>query len=1000
MTDETGSELGARLEEHVASIFRALDYIVVRDRLLNGHQVDLLATRIVAGYGEVRLVIEVKYRTSGPVPKSEVVAFLNIAETLIAAGQCTRALMVSNRPFTRFSYDAIAHSPNIRLQTVDDVERSFLSLEAPLARFVQAYRSPEVRRIYVDLGVTFLESEPPSTHVASMPATELLDAAVSDPAGAVVLFADFGAGKSTALERIKARAAQDWLAKASARIPVLFLLKDYSDTDTLDRYVSETFLREYGSLIPPRVFWELLDNGRFVILLDGFDEITLGADAEARADLLRRLSPLLFGASPAILTTRPSYFVSYEEYRTSLSNLRSAAGLHIGPPDRDLGHIPGPQRLADRLRPRYAGAAGNDVSRARDARYVAYSLNLLTSVQIDELLDAYRKDFSDIGISSPTEVRQFIDSVYDLSDLTQRPILLDMVVTTILEREINIRGSSDALGPTDLYEAYTGLKLTHDWDKSTSRRASLEPEHRRRFAEICAWHLHTSGLSGVDNAAVAVAAAQVAPPTVPIESVLTDLRTCSFLTISEDGSLRFVHKSFLEFFVARRLKANLEYGRYEGLGFYAAPEVLYFLGSYGHNDDRFRRKLKALTRSAHDGLLSGVDSGELRSRAKSNLCAALSYARSGVHDVHWTDVQVIGFRKRALHFSYSELKNVLFKQASVTQAALIGCAVDLQLDSSCLERMEIVDCRGAVNTTEASSVVVENSQLKLALDGGRIDRFIELRSLASDIGLSLTPRAARLDVEVQDSTLAARGSVTSLHLRSIRSSVDLVQVNVEHVALTSRESLVRLRAGERKDWFGGAVESSVLFVDGGPQISESTRRLSYDESALKSSVVFVEPTVNVEFLKDACAGNVLLLGGYIDNENVLDMDGYQGLTFVGAGHLRGLQKRAGEARYVRHGDRPRVIVNSAGTLLLLLANDLRAVEVIETVAAAIGLARQSSERGFPQAEIVSMWDHIEAACPEFGRWQGFRESFIRSAIALWPRPVQRSAPRVGRPSKN
>lgn len=61
----------------------------------------------------------------------------------------------------------------------------------------------------------------------------------------------------------------------------------------------------------------LIASGGFLLLMDGFDEMSPGAGSDSRASDLARLAPLLLGGSPALLTSRPGYFVSDLEYATA-----------------------------------------------------------------------------------------------------------------------------------------------------------------------------------------------------------------------------------------------------------------------------------------------------------------------------------------------------------------------------------------------------------------------------------------------------------------------------------------------------------------------------------------------------------------------------------------------------------------------------------------------------------------------------------------------------------
>ncbi|MCA1703928.1 MAG: restriction endonuclease, partial [Actinobacteria bacterium] len=428
------SRLDVEAEDYVASLFRALGYRVQRDVLVSGNQIDVIAERVLPGYGRVRILVEVKHRTKQSISKAEVLAWAHVVGPLVDGGEFAKAIMVSDTTFTRTAREAIREFPRLNLLTSAELEREFLSVDESLARYVSDYRAAPISRRFVDLDLKPQASFHKS-HDASHPnptsISRLAQESLAHPSDLIVLFADYGAGKTTALERTKVDLAGRYLRAHRGRIPVFYYLKDFGKFGNLDAFISATVAREFGITIPAEVFWELDRQSRFVHLLDGFDEISLRADSARRSTLLALFSPLLFGPCPAILSTRPSYFVSITEYRTILDRLRDAGGYEYGVASQvpSIGHRV--RDYAQRLRSQFQPS---DVARMTTGNYSSYVLRALDSGQIDEYLGKFEEEFRAHGLESAAQVRSFIDSIYDLSDLMTRPIILEMIVTMILER--------------------------------------------------------------------------------------------------------------------------------------------------------------------------------------------------------------------------------------------------------------------------------------------------------------------------------------------------------------------------------------------------------------------------------------------------------------------------------------------------------------------------------------------------------------------------------------
>ena len=84
------------------------------------------------------------------------------------------------------------------------------------------------------------------------------------------------------------------------------------------------------------------------------------------------------------------------------------------------------------------------------------------------------------------------------------------------------------------------------------------------------------------------------------EEIATDIRLCSFLTRDRNDEFCFVHRSFMEFFLARSIRYSLdEEGDLSVLKKRLSPAVIYFLGSFLVFDERLKKVLIDAYKSAH-----------------------------------------------------------------------------------------------------------------------------------------------------------------------------------------------------------------------------------------------------------------------------------------------------------------------------------------------------------------------------------------------------------------
>lgn len=497
------------------------------------------------------------------------------------------------------------------------------------------------------------------------------DVAAANPHLAVVVLADYGSGKSTMLERIKAMAIERRSEQPNAPVPVLIRLRDIAADFDVEHVALDAVRSELGLDLPAESLWNLLRNGRFVMLLDGFDEITLRASETTRAHMLSGISPLLFSPSPAVLTSRPSYFASLKEYRDLLEKIRSGR--------RRLSPAAPAQQRVDKLVTRLADRyQDNGPAVPLDPHVATYQLDPLSNDQIDRFLELAAADLESVGTSAQ-EVRSFLGSVYDLSDLISRPIILDMAVVSTVDGHITPSQQSMSDGPAGLYEAYAQVQLERDWKNVENRRNLLPYEVRMRFAEECALLMHQRDALRVERTEISAVAKRAYPLSKEheLEEVLTDLRTCSFLTIDEQGALEFIHRSYQELFVARRILHDLGTRSTVRLREPLRWEYAYFLGSMGFTDNDTYRQFTDLAQTRTPSQRD--DHGTV---VADNAAQLLLVAREVARDLDWHGRQVTRLRRPRVHIARSTLQDVELLGLEASEVAIDDCTVTLRVEGA------------------------------------------------------------------------------------------------------------------------------------------------------------------------------------------------------------------------------------------------------------------------------------------------------------------------------
>lgn len=809
-------------EDEVASIYRALGYHVETNVVRSGAQIDVLASKQIPGLGVTVVHIEVKSTERPSLPKSEVEEFVMVAGNLQRAGNAHRSVLVSTGNVTPQSKALVADHPSISLSTLEELRNELLPVDRGLNLIVLNQRDDPRNDLYLDLAVhqiTGAPFEPAVTRVS-----QLSSAARQRAGAAVALLADYGGGKTTALHHLNFEAARARLEDPTAPVPFLIELKRLESFSELADFVADGFRRCFQVDLPPDHLMRLVDDGRFLLLLDGFDEITLRADQGRRAQLLQRLAPLLLSSSPAVLTSRPSFFVSRAEYEAALASLADPLAPRLGQ-NVDMNRrvnqaMRGMAKAMPHLLPQ------RDAVEAPDT--VTFELGLLEDDQIDEYLERCEPRFAEVNLGW-RDVRTFINSIYDLSDLMKRPIQLEMIVITVLQGVLDPKNEVVQLGPSGLYELYATMKVQADDAKAESRREVLTTSDRMSFAEDCAERmLVDDALELTSDEVTAIAIKQFGSRNLDMHDVLTDLRTCSFLTIRDDGSMRFIHRSFQEFFLARRISHNLGNSQHRLIRRVLTPETLDFVGGSAAFDNDVYETLRAALRRAGTGDTPHRD----------NLATALIAARESIDGLELGDAGVQALSRKRLRLRRSNLAGTTFLKGRLEHVDIADSRLDpVEFNFGGTAELSIENSEGSVSVYGDMVKVNARSCPALLLTSDETTR-LSIDVYDSDINVSVGTHVEGVRVEKATVTMTPPAP-SSLH--ASLSIVDIEAVGNATIDVDVDSSILRLWGADRAV-LRGSISASTLVVQPSRQGND------YDPNpvTIVNSILYTPPGIPVD----------------------------------------------------------------------------------------------------------------------------------------------------------
>jgi hypothetical protein len=516
------SRKGREFEDEVAQLLRLKGYSVVRNERLGGTQIDLVARRNDV-LDNVCLLVECGDRADPvgvDVIKQKSAALLSVHDPRYLF----RMLYVSRKGFTPEAKTFADGNPAVSVMTFDELEGQLVDFTPYVDGYCHAYERHE--GMFRD-GATYGRFVEPAARDENGDVVHSLTRATADwlaheSDNLLFLLGEYGSGKTSfcrnfTYELLKERSKQG--VGPDARLPILFNLREYRRAFNIRQLVTDSLVNQYGvSLASFHAFERACSTGRILLVLDGFDEMAATADEATIVECFSQFYTLAALNAKVLLTCRSNFFSSHFDLLELVRN------FSIDVPDPESG---------DDLRISFKYHGRILTLEPWDKQRVRMFIHTHAGAQTDDIIGS-------------------IEKIHDLSDLCSRPVLLDMVLQTMPE----LLAARTPINSAALYEHYT-----NKWTVRDNWRVSTPPKLRQAFCEELAFVMHKADVLSISarqlDEIVIATMAEFAKAEENLEELRSDIQTCSFLTRSTADKFRFAHKSFMEFFIARRVLDNL-----------------------------------------------------------------------------------------------------------------------------------------------------------------------------------------------------------------------------------------------------------------------------------------------------------------------------------------------------------------------------------------------------------------------------------------------------------
>ena len=438
---------------------------------------------------------------------------VRLASTHMSQRKNARLFVISKNPLSADLIKLLDELKIHRYWTLDEFLQTTLKITDHRESVVGDYEKQAIYQNFIDLNCHFRNNKKPLDLRAQFQ-TWLK----SDDANHVSLLGNFGTGKTVFCRRMQYELLKEY--QTGDRIPVLITLREQKGVK-LEGMISK-IMNDMGlKQLDYTAFRTLNRLGKFVVLIDGFDEMATYATLGEMRDNFLQLAVLAEGRAKVMLTCRTHYFEQADKEDEILSL---------------------PKFIADR--PEF---------------HVLY-LNPFNREQIEAYLDRVRELFRD-----KQQVLEAMDGMPKLRELMEIPVLLDMILG-IFGKLIHY---GEALTLANVYD-----EAVSNWAHSEKEKGNLKNlsvEEVLTFMKDLAMQMHQTDELDVHFKKLRSRTKDIFHERLKIDyrdldAFYGEIRTCTFLTRDSLGNYKFAHKSFMEYFAAAHLAPLLKKNKAPKIG--------------------------------------------------------------------------------------------------------------------------------------------------------------------------------------------------------------------------------------------------------------------------------------------------------------------------------------------------------------------------------------------------------------------------------------------------
>jgi len=340
----------------------------------------------------------------------------------------------------------------------------------------------------------------------------------TDQENVLIVLGDLGTGKSTLAQFLFHDLAKTFLSDPLRHpAPILIPLKEVRKEVSLEGIIISHFAQNQINIDFTR-FSHMVRVGKIIIFFDGFDEMADRVQWKVTQSNFNELLRAGQGRGKVFLTCRTHYF----------KDRREQVSLIIGKGPR----LSSTETVLYRELKQKTGA----------------TLVYLKEFNKDQIRDYLRR----VRPESYEKNYKKIQRIHNLEELAHRPLLLDLIVNSLPQLE-----NHQDVNAANLYSIFTNLWIEREREKGHGKVIDSKLKLAILFQLTWQmWHEEKEEIHYTDMVQFLKQfedSQTIKWSSDVLDDIFREMMTASFLKRDEDGNFSFMHRSFMEFFLAKRL---------------------------------------------------------------------------------------------------------------------------------------------------------------------------------------------------------------------------------------------------------------------------------------------------------------------------------------------------------------------------------------------------------------------------------------------------------------